>query len=51
MVWLLVIFLILALVVGIGGAIEVSLWFLLILLIAAVVAALLGRTLMAGGRR
>jgi hypothetical protein len=46
MIWLLVIFIVLALVFGIGGAIEISLWFLLLLLLAAVLAALLGRTLM-----
>jgi hypothetical protein len=50
MVWLLVLFLILALVFGIGGAIEVSLWFLLLLVLAVAIAALLARTLM-GGRR
>lgn len=46
MVALLVIFLILALIFGIGGAIEVSLWFLLFLVLAAGAAALLGRALL-----
>jgi hypothetical protein len=46
---LLIIFLLLALVFGIGGAIEVSLWFLLLLVVAAGIAAVLGRSLL--GRR
>lgn len=46
MVALLIIFLILALIFGIGGAIEISLWFLLLLILAAIAAALLARTLL-----
>ncbi len=46
MVALLIIFLLLALIFGIGGAIKVSLWFLLLLVAAAVVAALLGKSLL-----
>ena len=38
MLALLVIFILLALILGIGGAIEVSLWFLLLLVLAAVLA-------------
>lgn len=46
MVALLIIFLLLALIFGIGGAIEISLWFLLFLLLAAGAAVLLGRMLL-----
>ena len=46
MVALLIVFLVLALIFGIGGAIEISLWFLLFLVVAVVAAALLGRTLL-----
>lgn len=46
MVALLIIFLLLALIFGIGGAIEISLWFLLLLILAAVAAVALGRMLL-----
>ena len=36
MVAILIIFLVLALIFGIGGAIEISLWFLLLLVVAVV---------------
>lgn len=38
---LLVLFLLLALIFGIGGAIEISLWFLLLLVVAVVLAGML----------
>lgn len=46
MVALLIVFLLLALVFGIGGAIKVSLWFLLLLALAAIAAFLLGKALL-----
>ncbi len=45
MLALLILFLLLALVVGIGGAIEFTLWFLLALVVAAVLGVLLLRRL------
>lgn len=46
MVALLIIFLLLALIFGIGGAIKISLWFLLLLIVAVAAAVFLGRTLL-----
>lgn len=46
MVALLIIFLLLALIFGIGGAIKISLWFLLLLIVAIAAAVFLGRTLL-----
>lgn len=42
---LLIIFIVLALIFGIGGAIKVSLWFLLLLVLAVVLAVLAMRAL------
>lgn len=49
MIALLVIFLVLALVFGIGGAIEISLWFLLLLVLAVIAGGLLLRALLGKG--
>ncbi len=42
---LLILFILLALIFGIGGAIKISLWFLLLLVVAVVLAALALRAL------
>lgn len=50
----LVVFVILALIFGIGCAIEISLWFLLLVVLAALLAAFLGARFLRGklgGRR
>ncbi len=46
---LLVLFILLALIFGIGGAIKISLWFLLLLVVAVVLAALALRALARSG--
>lgn len=49
MALLLILFVILALVFGIGGAIKVSLWFLLLIVVAVVLAAIAGKALLNKG--
>ena len=46
MLALLIIFIVLALIFGIGGAIEISLWFLLLLVVAAVLAVIAVKNLL-----
>jgi hypothetical protein len=46
MLVLLGIFILVALIFGIGGAITLSLWFLLLFLVAVIVAAIAGRSLL-----
>ncbi|MEQ8833582.1 MAG: hypothetical protein RIB67_03975 [Miltoncostaeaceae bacterium] len=48
MLALLVLFVILALIFGIGGAVEISLWFLLLVAIAAIVGAVVAGRFLRG---